>query len=77
VPPHAAVLFAIVLCVGIASGCHRRAPPAPTPVVTTPPAPLSATEVEERLKTLLKLRDDGAISETEYQSRRKAILEGI
>ncbi|MBI4382921.1 MAG: SHOCT domain-containing protein [Nitrospinae bacterium] len=49
------------------------------PRFATPDAPASPTvsPVEERLRTLQRLKDDGLITEKEYQEKRKEILKDL
>ena len=69
------VVFTILLCLVLATGCRKRSPNAQPPVTS---APATAQEsAEERLQTLYKLRQDGLITQQEYETRRKAILQGI
>ncbi len=50
---------------------HTLAPPTPGPM------PATAPSVEERLKALNRLRDQGLITDEEYQAKRKEILTGL
>jgi hypothetical protein len=55
-------------------------PPLLTPALAvTPPQapPLNGVAVEHRLKSLNELRDKNLISQTEYESKRQQILDGI
>jgi Short C-terminal domain len=52
-------------------------PPLAPPVVTTAPSGPSAEGVRlERLKTLASLRDSGALTEEEFQTEKRRILDG-
>jgi hypothetical protein len=63
------------------------APQPPKPQPAPPPAPAPAApaadgetlyrQTAERLKALQKLRDSGAITEEEYQQKRREILKGL
>jgi hypothetical protein len=67
------------------------APPPPAPAATVPPAPAPATPppaappgtqpgydtIAQRLRTLQKLRDDGLITQQEYEQKRQEILKGL
>lgn len=54
-------------------------PDAPVERSATPdaPAPPAVSPVEERLRTLQRLKDDGLITEKEYQEKRKDILKDL
>ena len=51
----------------------------PTPAVVAPSRPLAAAprDAAERLRTLDDLRAKGLITSSEYDARRKAILDGL
>lgn len=54
--------------------------PAPAPPMTAPPpatVPERLDETEETLRRLKAWRDEGLITEEEYQAKRKAVLEGL
>jgi hypothetical protein len=56
-----------------------QAAPAPQAAGGAPPADSDALyrQTAERLKALKKLRDDGVITEEEYQQKRREILKGL
>jgi hypothetical protein len=51
--------------------------PAPAPLVTPAPAAAPAGDVTARLQKLDALRASGAITDAEYQRKRKEIIDGI
>lgn len=72
-----------------AKGWTRNGEPAPAPAVATAPAPapapavvpVNATEADsgaaKRLRDLQSLRDQGLITQQEYDERRQAIVRGL
>jgi hypothetical protein len=51
--------------------------PAPAPAAMTAPAPAPANDVTARLQKLDSLKASGAITDAEYQRKRKEIIDGI
>jgi hypothetical protein len=54
--------------------------PSNTPVATSTQAPSAPTPVNqdlEKLKTLKKARDEGTLTESEYQRKRKSVVDGL
>ena len=49
----------------------------PTPTPTPTPAPAPARTAEGRLRELGQLRDQGLLTEAEYQSRRQAVIDSL
>jgi hypothetical protein len=52
-------------------------PAAPAAAATAPAVPASADEIERRLTTLKRLRERNLITEEEYQSKRRQILQQL
>jgi hypothetical protein len=50
------------------------APAAPPPAIS---APSASSQFEEKLRTLKKLRDDGLISESDYEMKKQELLKGF
>lgn len=48
-----------------------------SPAASPPPIPLPPSNVEDRLRTLSKLKSDGLISDEEFQAKRSAVLSSL
>ena len=54
---------------------NQSAPPASRPfTVANPPTPAPAPDLEQQLRTLAKLKEDGVITEDDFNAKKKAIL---
>ena len=49
--------------------------PVGSPIVVPPPAPRIEPSLEERLRVLKKLREQGLITEDEYRDKKKQLLD--
>jgi hypothetical protein len=65
----------LVVALGTATPAEPPAAPAPEAAVA-PTAPQPST-LEEKLRTLKKLRDDGLISEADYEAKKQELLKGF
>jgi hypothetical protein len=52
-------------------------PPASPPVSEVAPAPTAPSGLEDKLRTLKKLRDDGLITEADYEMKKQELLKGF
>ncbi len=62
---------------GVPNNVAAAPAPAPAPVVTPAPAAAPAGDITARLQKLDALRASGAITDAEYQRKRKEIIDGI
>ena len=61
---------------GVPNNLATAPAPTPAPAAMTAPAP-AANDVTARLQKLDSLKASGAITEAEYQRKRKEIIDGI
>ncbi len=61
---------------------HQMTTTAPAPTLSTappalPPPPAAASTLEEKLRLLKKLRDDGLITDADYEAKKQELLKGF
>ena len=58
----------------IASASPKSSHPPPTHPASPPPPAMPPQDLEQQLRTLAKLKEDGIISEEDFNAKKKALL---
>jgi hypothetical protein len=70
-----ALVVAAVVLVSHRVGVSQKKPaPAQPFSVAPPPLPTQPQDLDQQLRTLAKLRDDGVITEDDFNAKKKALL---